>query len=385
MVVSANTSWKGYYYDGRTARRHSVTVSLTSAGVYIKREEGQTLWWLHDQVRLAQGHHPGEPVRLETMAEISEALVVEDRGFLDAFLFVSPPARNLASGTAERLNRSLPLLLAGLLGAAFLIYATWVWGLPAFADAAARRVPASWEDKLGQSVMEQFAPPDERCNDPDALAKIQEIIRVMRGPNARGYEVTLAVADTPIPNAFAAPGGYVVVFRGLLEQTENAEDLAGMLAHEIQHVEQRHAMKGLVRQLSVATLVAVLAGDASAIQSLLDAAATLGSLRYQRDDEANADTEAVRMLQAARIDATGLPRMLERMSSDEGKEPGGLQYLSSHPLTADRVRRLTALAVQHATDAVPLLKETDWKSVAFMCGPPDDEATDKNSAAANER
>lgn len=374
MPVSASQTWQGFYYDGRTARRHSVTVSLTQAGVYIAKEEGQTLWWLHDQVRLAQGFHPGEPVRIETTAEIPEAVVVEDRSFLEAFREVSPRAAGQVAGAVEKMNRSVPLLLGAIAAAVLLVVAVWQWGLPAFADAAARRIPLSWEESLGQSVLEQFAPEQMRCTDPEALARIMEVIALMRtGAPASPYKITLAVADHSIPNAFAAPGGYVVVFRGLLEQTENAEDLAGVLAHEIQHVEQRHALRGIVRQLSVATLVAVLAGDASTVQSMLSAAATLGSLRYQRADEESADNYAVQMLQAAGIDAAGLPRMLERMNGDAGEEPEALQYLSSHPLTADRVRRLKALAVQTSAEPRPLLSGYDWQRVAHMCGEPEPE------------
>jgi Zn-dependent protease with chaperone function len=72
------------------------------------------------------------------------------------------------------------------------------------------------------------------------------------------YHVRLLVADSPVVNAFAAPGGRIVVFRGLLEKTGRPEELAGVLAHEMQHVVLRHPLEAILRQISLRALAAVL-------------------------------------------------------------------------------------------------------------------------------
>jgi predicted Zn-dependent protease len=360
-------NWKAIYYDGKTARRHEVSVLLNAAGMYVTVREGQVLWWLFENLRVVQGYHPGEPVRIETTSATPEAVVVEGSGFLDAFLAFAPAQGNLASSATQRLSSSAPLILSGIATAALALFALWRWGIPAFADVVASRVPASWEESLGQSVIAQFAPPERRCTDAEGLAKLNEIITRLRGSSAH-TPITLAVADLPMSNAFAAPGGYVVVFRGLLEQTENPEDLAGVLAHEIQHVEQRHATRGIVRQLSISSLLSVMTGNSSGMSSMLDAAAMLGAMKYQREDEESADRAGVQMLESARIDANGLWRMLDRMSKG-GDGPEMLQYLSSHPVNSVRVRTLQQLAAQQK-DTRPLLDGTDWHKVAYMCGEP---------------
>src|SRR5690606_1638034 len=113
-------------------------------------------------------------------------------------------------------------------------------------------------------------------------------------------------------NAFAAPGGYIVVFQGLLEASESAEEVAGILAHEIQHVVQRHGTKAILEALPLQLAAAALGGDQAAAL-FVGAASTLGVLSYRRRDETAADREGFRMLRAARIAPDGMMRFFERL------------------------------------------------------------------------
>ena len=120
------------------------------------------------------------------------------------------------------------------------------------------------------------------------------------------YTFRLIVVDNDMVNAFATPGGYIVVFRGLLERTGSAEELAGVLAHEMQHVLRRHGTKTLFRQLSTRALIAVFSGDLESVGTMLETAEALGGLRYRRQDETEADREGMRLIQRARVDPAGM-------------------------------------------------------------------------------
>ncbi len=133
------------------------------------------------------------------------------------------------------------------------------------------------------------------------------------------YPFRVIVANNPTVNALATPGGSIVVFRGLLERTENAEELAGVLAHEIQHVMHRHSTKAILRQASAGVLMAALVGDVSAVVAFgLQSARTLGDLRYSRQAELEADRDGARMLHAAAVDPAGMVSFFQAMQKRGG-------------------------------------------------------------------
>jgi predicted Zn-dependent protease len=99
----------------------------------------------------------------------------------------------------------------------------------------------------------------------------------------------------------------------------------------------------------------------------LQAARVLGELRYSRGAEEEADREGLRMLLAARVDPAGLIAFFETVRKEEGSRPEALSYLSSHPMSADRIARLTAMAAAHRGTAEPVLPDTDWPALVKRC------------------
>jgi predicted Zn-dependent protease len=170
-------------------------------------------------------------------------------------------------------------------------------------------------------------------------------------------------------NALTAPGGYVVVFQGLLERTQSAEELAGILAHEFQHVLLRHTTQALLRHASTGLLIAGLTGDVSSATVYgLESARVLGDLRYSRQAEEEADREGFQMLVAAGIDPAGMIAFFETLDREQGKGSALPTYLSTHPNTEGRIERLRSLAGPGRPAAATLLSGTDWRDVRGICG-----------------
>lgn len=361
------TSWDGYYLDGQSPRRHAVSLTLTPDGVYIRRRDGSTLWWVFNQIRLGKSTRWGGPVLLENKHTLGEAVIVPEAEFFNS-LRQFAPAGSFRSPAAAQLSSRLPLLLLAAFAAVVLGAALYIWGIPGLTRRAAAAVPTEWEGRLGDAALEQLAPPESRCKDAEQqriLDSIGETLMAAAPPSP--YHLHLLIVDNPTANAFAVPGGRVVILRGLIERTDRAEELAGVLAHEIQHVLLRHPLQAVMRQLSLRALAAVLAGDSSGMASALGAAGTIGSLRYQRADEEAADRGAIRMLEAARVDPGGLIQMLEKLEQVQGDAPSPLQYLSNHPLTATRIAELKELAADSNQETVPLLPNTDWSRMRAAC------------------
>jgi predicted Zn-dependent protease len=344
-------------------------VAIGRSGLEITLAEGGSVRWPLAEVRQTQGFYAGEEVRLERGSGLTEALLVRDLGFLTALRAAAPEVAAAFHDPGRRRYR-VGLTVLAALGSVGLAAALYVWGIPALATALAARVPVSWEVALGDAVAAELAPPARRCVDPARQARIDAITAtlVKTLPEAR-YPIRVTVVHLPVVNALATPGGSIVVFRGLLDRTDSAEELAGVLAHEIQHVMHRHATKAILRQAGASVLVAALVGDVSAVVAFgIQSARALGDLRYSRQAELEADRDGMRMLHAAAVDPGGMVSFFQGMQREEGAQRSAARYLSTHPAAADRVPALTALAAARMHPPVKLLPGVDWDDVKKICG-----------------
>ena len=179
----------------------------------------------------------------------------------------------------------------------------------------------------------------------------------------------MTVSDEPIVNAFALPGGNIVVFRGLLEETARPEELAGVLAHEMQHVLKRHTTHRLIQESSTGLLISALSGDFTGSMAFgVKSAGTLALMQYDREEEAEADREGMKMILAAGIDPQGMIDFFVKLK-DKGKMPRFLKYVSNHPATEDRIAKLREMvAAQPLPKTEKLLPETDWPQLVKGLG-----------------
>lgn len=362
------TDWEGHYLDGQTAARRRAMVRLMRNGLQITIEGGATLWWPIKEIRQTQGSYEGEEVRLEHGGEFPEVLLIRDVAFLANLHRLAPEMAARFHDPPKRRMRIWMTALAAL-AVVGLTISLYLWGIPAMASLIAPRVPVAWEERLGKTVVDQLAPPARRCVDPVRAEAIHQIVaRLTSSVPGIPYQFQVFVVNNPAVNALAAPGGYVMLFRGLLERTQSAEELAGVLAHEMQHILKRHAMRALLQHASTGLLLAALTGDASGIMAYgLESARVLGELRYSRQNEEEADAEGMRMLLASGVDPGGMIAFFDVLKNEGGKGPKRPTYLSSHPSTQDRIQRLKSLVGGSGRPAVKLLQGYNWSEVRMIC------------------
>jgi len=339
----------GTYFDGRQPTRWTVLVSVCDGGLRIRKEEGTVIDWPRRSFVRASGSYTDERIRFERGDEV---LSVDDPALLGML-------GQRRSSRRKHLAWAAAALVLALLTA-------YRWGLPALTRVAAARVPLAWEESLGKGVYEKLAPSPKRCTDADANAAVQAIVEhLLRNQPRNSYKVRIAIVNDPRINAFAAPGGYLVLFAGLLVRTQRSEELAGVLAHELAHVIERHPTQGLVRALSTSALVSTVAGDFGTLSSL---AASLTTLRYGRSDEQTADLRGLGLMISAGVDAQGMIDMFRTLSQSEGDKMDALEFLSSHPLTEERITQLQAeLGRQPRPSPEPLLPGVDWSRIRRAC------------------
>ena len=304
------TTWTG------GPRPASARVYLLPTGLEIVTEGGARLSWPYAEVRQTQGAYAGEPVRLERGGELPEALLVPDVGFLTALHRVTPvaarrfhdPASAAASRPSRRRRRPGGGRHRGLCTCG-----------SSRSSRRSSRPGCRWRGRSGWAARSRHRRRPTRCTDRGRATARRDRRPAGRGHPRLPYTIRAFVVDRKQVNAFAAPGGYVVLFRGLIERAGNPEEVAGVLAHEIQHVAQRHATRALVRQASTGLLLAAMTGDASGVFVYgVEAARTLGTLRYSRQAEEEADLEGLRLLVAAGIEPAGMVTFFESLRRKEG-------------------------------------------------------------------
>ena len=141
-----------------------------------------------------------------------------------------------------------------------------------------------------------------------------------------------------------------------------------MLAHEIQHVLKQHATQLLLQHASTGLLLIAVSGDITGVVPYgIESARVLGTLRYSRDFESEADGEGLRMLLAADVDPRAMIGFFETLAAGERGLPVAVRYLISHPLAADRVQNLSRLAASNPRPFRPLLPDGQWSDVVRVC------------------
>ena len=245
------------------------------------------------------------------------------------------------------LGRATATLAGGAAAVLFIGYSAPAWLAPL--------VPASWERNLGSALVGDFG--DNACRDPAAKAALQKMGTRIE-PHAPA-PIVMTLIDVDIFNAAALPGGQIVVFDGALEETEDPDAMAGVLAHEIAHVRRRHVTQALIRELGIGALIRLFAGGVGAN------AEQLVSLSYTRANEAEADADAIAALDRANID----PRPTAALFNRLGKEVGSLdaiEWLNSHPRSEERARKFAA-SYRPDRSYQPSLTAADYAVIRKAC------------------
>ena len=158
--------------------------------------------------------------------------------------------------------------------------------------------------------------------------------------HAETFDWDIYLIDDDVLNAFAIPGGKTFYYTGLIRFLDNEASLAGVMAHEMAHVDRRHSTAMMTKEYGYQTLLAVLLGNNETVVGELagSLALGLGNMAYSRDNEYEADAYAVNYLYKTKYDARGVAYFFEKLES--GEQPRIATYLSTHPSPDDRVEQI---------------------------------------------
>ena len=266
-----------------------------------------------------------------------------DHNGLDAVLVV-PPLGRLHRWEAfhPRLVLAIPALVA-------LGYVAWRWGLGALVALAVAATPASVPRAIDDStlrVIDRLVADPSRLGDRrrDEVRQIFDRLRAAAGASPYGeYRLRFRSIPEIGPNAFAMPGGTIVVTDALIREFPDDDTIAGVLAHELAHVAEDHVLEQLYRSTGMRLLGAVVFGE---LGPVLEGAASEGeallSLAYSREHEAEADRMGVGLAATAGYDPEGLARLFEELDSRNVLPESS--WWSSHPAPAERIADIRRFA-----------------------------------------
>ena len=372
-IPAAPVSGPACYFNGITSKRYDVIVEAAATSLRIINDDQHYLVdeWNYADLRARSA--PQGLMRLGRRGEDALARLEVRDAALAAVIEARAPALD-RGGVADRRLRTRVVVLS-LVAIASLVL-TAIFGMPVLAERITPLIPFTMEKKFGDAIDRQVRPilagdsgaAAAQCGTaPSELAGRKSLDKLMRQLEAAAngpYRVRVDVVRQQQANAFALPGGHVYVFEGLLAKSERPDELAGVIAHEMGHVEHRDGTRAVLQSAGLSFLFGMMLGDFVGGGAVVTAAQTVLSSSYSRHAEAAADDYSVEVMQKAEADPKALGAILSRIASDKD---GGMAILRDHPETKDRIAAINALTVENRPK--PLLSAAEWKALKAICRP----------------
>ncbi len=341
-----NIEFSGSFFDGETLAAKVVTLRPSADDLQISGA-GQ-----EQNVAVANVRVSDRLGAVPRYLYLPNGCTIEtaDNNFVDAWLAGQKRGRLVALLHWLELRSKVAATATVLLVA--VVAVTIGWALPVLARRAAMAVPASVEAQAGQAALLtlnrilsptqlDFADKVRVQNQLDRLVKTRGL------PIASRLEFRSTGGKTP--NAFALPGGIIVVTDELVLLATRDEELAAVLAHEMGHWQNRHGLQSILRGSSALLVVSTVTGDLSTLTTFAGTIPFLLLQRgYSREFEAEADAYAMDLLRAARIDPRHFASILKKLEDSRPTSGADFTYLSTHPATAERIKAIDFKAVNPA-------------------------------------
>jgi Zn-dependent protease with chaperone function len=382
-----STSGPGIFFDGVTSARQEVTVELGPAAVQI-RSAGSELLAEWPYADIAAFSAPEGLLRLgRAKSPVLARLEIRDGELAAAF--------NARAGAIKRIGavdrRTSTKVVAWSLAAAVSAVLVAIFGVPAIVARLAPLVPVRIEQHLGASVDQQVRAildrgganrPFECGSGPGARAgraAFDKLVHELETAAGLPLPLHASVVRRSEANAIALPGGHVYVFEGLVAKSNNPDELAGVIAHEMGHVAHRDGVRAVMQAAGLSFLFGMLIGDFSGGGATVIAVRSVLQFSYSRETEAAADAYGAALITKLGRDPRALGAILLRIAGTPGPMA---KILLDHPEAKDRAAAIEALAgprppAPPASASLPdgtgtvapgLLDASEWAALKQICG-----------------
>ena len=370
----------GRFFDGESGQRLDVDLAVDTAAETLRLTHPDlplgSQYWPLDAIRALADHARTDQVVLSLRADAAldsglirtARLTIDDADMISVLTRLCPDLkrRDVARGTGRKVATRVGAAAAALCLMIFVI-------LPAMANTLAALIPIEREVAYGKTVvnqMERFLGGKEvgglACTNPEGRAALDKMTARLTEAGDLRYDLNIGVFNHKMVNAFAAPGGQIIIMRGLSDRARTPDEVAAVLAHEIGHVEARDTTRNALRAAGSAGLLALVLGDFAGGSAVVVAAEYTLNASYTREAEAAADVFALDMMEAAGADAEALATFFDSLGKIERTLPDLPEYLSSHPETTDRADAARSFAKTQGR-TTPILTDQEWAALQNIC------------------
>jgi beta-barrel assembly-enhancing protease len=354
------------FFDGQTATDRPVNVRLDASGLSFSGDKVSLTHWAFGTIETIDPFVPGRPLRLASRLAPGARLVIADDEFNTELI---AQARHLRGGiNVGRLARLMAWIFGGLALVALATYFTMQFAPKPIAFL----LPDKWRDRVGEQIEASLTEGAKICSNSKGQQALSAMMaRIIEG-NPDLPPIQVRVYDIPIMNAFAMPGDRIVMTSELIARAEQPEEVAGVLAHELGHVVNRHSEAQLVRVTGMQILFAIVTGGGGG-DTISQFAGLAAILSYSRAAEEEADEYAIQAMTASAIDPLGLKSFFEKVLAEEkgggsGKTFGQIgEVFATHPGTEERIGKIPPLPA--GVKARPVMSEEQWQALKGFCRP----------------
>ncbi|WP_259013940.1 M48 family metallopeptidase [Emticicia fluvialis] len=327
------------YYDGQTSRPHQVQVEVWGNSLRINDANINIVWAITEiefsafmgkgKTMLQYGAFPHQHLEFPSDSPLAIAL----KAYLPGLS--GKPTKEVRQYEAFL---KAALIMAGV--AAGLLLALYYWLLPVVVSFVVSKIPVSAEVAIGEKFYQGLM--GNARVDKKATAALTGFAGCIDFETK--YPLRFTVVENKDVNAFALPGGHVVVYSGIIDKLKTPEELAALLAHEVTHIKERHSLNALTRSMAGSVLLSFVFGDDGTLANLLlSKADEIHQLGFSRSMEKEADLKGLQLMANNHLDTQGMLRLMQRLQAqeNENRSKGVPAYLSSHPLTEERITYIT--------------------------------------------
>lgn len=361
----------GLYFDGVQPKRQHVAVDMdtTRQVLEIYAEDGSLIaeWPLQDlrQVKDISGF--GMTLFLKSDPD-AVRLTMDRPGDVEALRLVAPKLNS--SDLNGRIWTKIVVWSGGAIAAMALMIFVIV---PALAGSLAPLIPPEREAAIGQTALRQIenlttglSDGTWFCDDPAGQAALDKMTAAVTSGQDIPYDLQVRTVNDPMFNAFALPGGQIILMRGLIDRAETADQVAGVLAHEVGHVFYRDPIEQALRATGSAGLLSLVLGDATGGTLIAVAGESLLNASYTRKAEERADVYALERMKAANISPEAFAGFFDILLHEHDDLPELPAWANTHP-ASDARAEAARQAVDPDQTYAQILTDAEWAAVKNMC------------------
>lgn len=352
------------FFDGDSPEGQKANLQVVDGMLRIELEGGEVLQWTATNVRQVRDAAGRWGYMLRQTGDPVARIYGTDRSVLAQLPQLHRPAPPKGRG------RLAAWALAAVAAVGVQVFVL----IPLLADNLAGFIPPEGERALGEATFGQIRAalddtglnPVEICEAPEGVAALDALVKRLSGFRDFRQDVTVSVLDHEMINAFALPGGFVVIFRGLIDAATGPDEVAAVLAHEIGHVVSRDPTRHALRSAGSIGVLGLLFGDFAGGAAVLFLTERLISAQYSQAAETDADSFAHEVMMDARVRPGALGDMFETMRAKHGDREGVVAHFLSHPSLGQRIEAARAVTREGAT-YTPSMTPEDWAALQAIC------------------